>query len=369
MISESLDELLISANAGYWGVEPNGSDVDVCVVRNGDIKPGLGVRWLDLPQRGFREAEVAKSRLLQDDLLLTTSGDCGVVAMVEKSPEQTTCASNFIRVLRVNPQKVHSRYLFHYMQTANFSRALQPFIRGTTMKNLSVKQALPTVRVPLPPILEQRRIAEALDQAEALRARRSESLARVDELTRSIYSSMFGFHGSHLQGAERVPLGDALRVKSGAFLPAKNQKPGPYPVFGGNGVNGYHDSYMFEESRLVIGRVGAYCGVVHLTPERSWVTDNALYVSEARRDFSLEYLLHALTVANLNQFASRSGQPLISGGRIKDVSIVVPTLEAQEVFASRVGRLNVLRSLMLQAQKVEASLMASLRFRSFSGRL
>ncbi|MGY1618174.1 restriction endonuclease subunit S [Geodermatophilus sp. SYSU D00691] len=369
MISESLDELLISANAGYWGVEPNGSDVDVLVVRNGDIKPGRGVRWLDLPQRGFREAEAAKSKLLKEDLLLTTSGDCGVVAMVEESPEQTTCASNFIRVLRVDRDKAHPRYLFHYMQTAGFRRALQPFIRGTTMKNLSVKQALPTVRIPLPATPEQRRIAEILDRAEALRACRSRSLAHLDELSRSVYSSMFGSYGSHLQGSERVPLGDALKLRSGAFLPAKDQKPGPYPVYGGNGINGYHETYMFEEPRLVVGRVGAYCGVVHLTPERSWVTDNALYVSEMRREFSLEYLLHALTVANLNQFASRSGQPLISGGRIKDVPIVVPTPAAQEVFASRIGRLNVMKGLMLQAQNVESSMMASLRSRAFSGRL
>jgi len=40
---------------------------------------------------------------------------------------------------------------------------------------------------------------------------------------------------------------------------------GEYLVYGGNGVNGRHSEYMFEQPQLIIGRVGVYCGAVHIT--------------------------------------------------------------------------------------------------------
>ena len=50
---------------------------------------------------------------------------------------------------------------------------------------------------------------------------------------------------------------------------------GAIPVYGGNGVTGYHDAYNVSKQTLVIGRVGFYCGSIHVTPEKAWVTDNA----------------------------------------------------------------------------------------------
>ena len=46
--------------------------------------------------------------------------------------------------------------------------------------------------IPLPPLAEQRRIAEILDKADALRAKRRAALAQLDTLTQSIFLDMFG---------------------------------------------------------------------------------------------------------------------------------------------------------------------------------
>ena len=81
----------------------------------------------------------------------------------------------------------------------------------------------------------------------------------------------------------------------------------PVPsVYGGNGINGYHNSFMFEEPRIVLGLVGVYCGIVHLTRARAWVTDNALYVHTFIQPVDTTYLVAALKTANLNQYAGRS---------------------------------------------------------------
>ncbi len=77
-------------------------------------------------------------------------------------------------------------------------------------------------------------------------------------------------------GWEAAPLREVIKVKSGDGLVAKDMAPnGEFPVYGGNGINGCHNKYMFDESKIILGRVGVYCGVVHLTKPRAWVTDNA----------------------------------------------------------------------------------------------
>jgi len=129
-------------------------------------------------------------------------------------------------------------------------------------------------------------------------------------------------------------IGNAFKLKSGAGLSAKKMVSGNFPVYGGNGINGTHNEYLFEESKIVIGRVGAYCGNVHKTQTKAWITDNALYIQESYVKYDSTYLIFLLTSLNLNKYASQSGQPLISAGRLKDVKIPLPSLEEQKKIAA-----------------------------------
>jgi type I restriction enzyme, S subunit len=73
--------------------------------------------------------------------------------------------------------------------------------------------------------------------------------------------------------------------------------------------------------------------------------------------------------ANLNQYAGRSAQPLISGGRIYPVSIPVPSTKVQENFASSVAAVNTLQErYRAHLEKLDA-LFASLQHRAFRGEL
>ena len=129
-------------------------------------------------------------------------------------------------------------------------------------------------------------------------------------------------------------IGKAFKLKSGVGLSAKKMISGDYPVFGGNGINGTHNEYMFKDQKIAIGRVGAYCGNVHKTEPKSWITDNALFIHEFFEEYDTNYLVMLLRNLNLNKYASQSGQPLISAGRLKDVQIPLPPLDQQKKIAS-----------------------------------
>ena len=222
----------------------------------------------------------------------------------------------------------------------------------------------------LPPLPEQRRIAAILDQADALRAKRREALAQLDSVTQAIFIEMFGDEATNPKALARSTLGALIQVKSGDFLPASAMAPeGHVPVFGGNGVNGFHNVPMFDRPKIVIGRVGAYCGCVHTTPNESWVTDNAMYVSRIDDALHFGYRAFALQRANLNRVASQSGQPLVSASRIYPVEILIPPLPLQQTFASRIQAVESLKATHRAALAESDALFASLQHRAFAGQL
>ncbi len=105
----------------------------------------------------------------------------------------------------------------------------------------------------------------------------------------------------------------------------------PFPVLGGNGVMGFADEwYLDAPQTLVIGRVGEYCGAVHIALGKIWVTDNALYVKEWRNeDADLEFVEAFLTHFDLNRFKRLAGQPLITQGMINEHSVPLPIIDEQ----------------------------------------
>ncbi len=128
-------------------------------------------------------------------------------------------------------------------------------------------------------------------------------------------------------------LGEIFKVSSGNSLSQKNIVIGDYPVYGGNGINGYHNQFEFKSSQLVIGRVGAYCGCIHMTQPKSWITDNALYVKEKKEKYVDEFMFYKLTHLNLNKFANHNAQPVISGEKIYPILIAFPPLPEQQRIA------------------------------------
>ncbi len=135
-------------------------------------------------------------------------------------------------------------------------------------------------------------------------------------------------------------LGEVFRLSSGDFLESVEvEKSGNYPVFGGNGILGYTNKFNFSSSKIVIGRVGALCGNIHITPEKSWITDNALFVKKKLIEIDDDFLFEVLKGLNLNQFANKSGQPFISGGLIYPLEIIIPqTISEQKKVAKLLKR-------------------------------
>ena len=133
-----------------------------------------------------------------------------------------------------------------------------------------------------------------------------------------------------------VQLENVFKLSSGRGLTQSNMKEGIYPVYGGNGKVGTHSEYFLEEPNIIIGRVGAYCGAVHITEPKSWITDNALYITEYKQEIDQHYLAKALTQLNLNRFAKVGGQPSISQTTVYECKIPLPPIAIQKEIVTEI---------------------------------
>ncbi|MFQ5851654.1 MAG: restriction endonuclease subunit S, partial [Candidatus Binatia bacterium] len=130
-----------------------------------------------------------------------------------------------------------------------------------------------------------------------------------------------------------VPLRWHMSVGSGEFISAdqlglERSPERPFPVIGGNGVMAYSSRFNTQEITIVIGRVGALCGNIHLVTEQSWITDNALRVTNIK-GFDMKYLALQLQAMNLNRLANANAQPLVTGGMIKMQRVIKPKTQEQ----------------------------------------
>ncbi|MBW1793318.1 MAG: restriction endonuclease subunit S [Deltaproteobacteria bacterium] len=282
----------------------------------------------------------ARKEIVEGDVLVSTvRPNLNAVAVVPPELNGQIASTGFC-ILRPNRAVIDGKYLFYFTTTSYFIGILSGKVRGAHYPAVSDGD-VKNIEMPLPTLSEQRRIVEILDQADALRRNRAEADAKAVRILPALFYKMFGDPATNPKGLSKKKLEDLIKVRSGNFLPAKNMDPnGHYPVYGGNGINGYHSEFMFEQPVIVLGRVGIYCGAVHYSEPKCWVTDNALYVAEQSNDLHSRYLAEALRVANLNQYAGRAGQPLISGSRIYPIEILVPPPEKQEVFANRIVALH-----------------------------
>jgi len=195
------------------------------------------------------------------------------------------CTTEIIPLLPVDPtDRSYLAWLLRRDETMNAAMRQRT---GSRMPRADMQDLLSLV-VPMPPPGEQKRIAAILNEqmaaVERARAAAEAQLAAAKALPAAYLRAVFS--SPDAQQWPGMQLGEVIRVKSGNFLPtsAMNTR-GAFPVYGGNGINGYHDKYMFSEPKIVIGRVGAQCGCVHVTEPNAWITDNALYVSEQRTEY------------------------------------------------------------------------------------
>lgn len=275
----------------------------------------------------------------KNDVLLAKNGTTGVAALVEDDRVFDLYVT--IAVLRPNMGIIIPQYLLRVINSPVSKNQFDEHLTGIGVPNLHLRDIKATA-IPLPPFSEQQRI---VDRIESLFAKLDEAKEKAQSVldsfetrkaailhkafTGELTAKWRAEHGVEMDSWKNQTLGDVIKVSSGKGLTAKNMvSDGLIPVYGGNGVTGYHNESNVEPDTVVIGRVGFYCGSVHYISEPAWVTDNALIVSY-KQEINKWYLVHLLRYADLRQNDSSTAQPVVSGSKIYPISIKIAPIDEQ----------------------------------------
>lgn len=152
---------------------------------------------------------------------------------------------------------------------------------------------------------------------------------------------MFGDPVDNEKGWEVKKFGELFKLKSGDALSSKDFKAGIYPVYGGNGISGYHNSFNMNGSYIIIGRVGVYCGNVRKVEGKFWLTDNAFKLIYHENEQVSVFILYLLNMLDLHKYANAAAQPVISNLTLKSVNIPLPPLPLQHTFAHKIEQIEL----------------------------
>lgn len=121
-------------------------------------------------------------------------------------------------------EAIEPRYLRHVLVSDRFHAEFMCTVSGVGGSLLRARPAyVGKIKIPLPSLPEQRRIAEILDKADALRAKRRSALAQLDTLTQSIFLDMFGDPATNPKGWRREQFGEVCDSRLGKMLDTKQQ--------------------------------------------------------------------------------------------------------------------------------------------------
>jgi len=130
-------------------------------------------------------------------------------------------------------------------------------------------------------------------------------------------------------------LGDFAPFNYGKGLPERSRVPGPVPVFGSNGVVGFHSKALTSGPTIIIGRKGTV-GAVHLSLEPCWPIDTTFYVERERID-DARFTYYLLTTVGLEHMNADSAVPGLNRDAAHARNIQVPSLEQQREIARVLG--------------------------------
>ena len=295
-------------------------------------------------------------------------------------------------------ERLHPEYLRHVLVGNPFHAQFMSTVSGVGGSLLRARPAhVAKINVPLPPLPEQRRIAEVLDRAEALRAKRRAALAQLDTLTQSIFLDLFG----DPQGWPMLTVADVAHSNDGSIRtgPFGSQLLHSEFVEAGIAVlgidNAVANEFRWDQRRFiseakyrelkrytvkpgdVLITIMGTCGRCAVVPDDIPVAINTKHLCCITLDRSkcvpaflhAYFLLHPIARKYLDQTSKGAIMSGLNMGLIKAMPIPSAPVKLQHEFARRIAAVDKLKSAHRASLGKLDALFASLQHRAFRGEL
>lgn len=371
--------------------------VDASAIQDGTPYVGLeniasGGEFVDL--REVERGELASSKFSFSPRHVLFGKLRPYLAKIARPEFAGVCSTDILPIL---PRPSLDRaYLSHFLLQPESVAWANSRATGANLPRLSPR-VLAGMRVPLPPLAEQRRIAEMLDRAEALRAKRRAALAQLDSLTQSIFLEMFGDPVTNPKGWPRKQLGELIEVgpQNGLYKHSTEYGSGT-PILR---IDGFYDGvatklanlkrvrisaaeealYGLRNGEIVINRVNSreYLGksaIIEGLTETTVFESNMMRLDVDRSCLEPRYLIQYLQSSAVKHYILRSAKDAVNQSSInqqdvKAIPVLLPPISLQGSFAERLRSRSQLQASFELSIREFDGLFASLQHRAFRGEL
>ncbi len=282
-------------------------------------------------------------------------------------------------VVKPKDGSIQLKYLEHLFRggvdlTAVITGAAQPQI---------TRQTLAPLKIRVPPVPEQIRIAAILDQADALRIKRREALAEVDILKQSIFIEMFGDPAINPKGWSYKSLFDLGKVVTGGTPPSAKPDmfdgPIPFvtpgdlesdePVKRSLTTEGAKESRSVRAGATLVCCIGAIgkMGIAQVQSAFNQQLNAVEWYSEV--DDLYGYAVLRFFKPTIKTWGASTTLPILKKSSFEKIEIPVPPLPLQRAFAQRLNAVEKLRVMHKSSLAEMDVLFASLQYRAFKGEL
>jgi type I restriction enzyme S subunit len=359
-------------------------------VKSGELKEGV----VAYTEESVTDAGVRAARLKlvpKGSLLVAMYGaTVGRTALlgVDATTNQAVCH------VRPDPARADTRYVWFALQ-AKLPELLARRVGGA-QPNIS-QETIRTTKIRLPSLPEQRRIADILAKADAVRRKRKEAVALTEELLRSAFLEMFGDPVANPKGWPTVTIDDVAH-ESGSLVDGpfgSSLKPEHYTAKGVRVIRNYNiNNDYFDESEFkyvtpekfeALRRSEVVPGDVLLTTKGTVgdvclmpALDGPALLSASGtvrlrippdvgllNEFVVSQMIQPTYKRYLHSFEAGSAQQYLNLSGIRKMRLLHPDIAAQRTFVEQKRRIRVLQSRLAVAVDQSATLFESLVQRAF----
>ena len=373
------------------------------LIRRVDFVPmaDLSENGAILPKQNRLLSEVLKGYTYFEngDVIVAKITPCmenGKAAYVDNLPCAIGFGSTEFHVLR--PKRgIDGQYLFWMLWGPHFRDRAHSNMTGSAGQKRVPAGFFDRYDIPVPPLADQRRIAAILNAANALRAKRRASIDQLDAIVQSTFLEMFGNPVRNPKGWQECKFGDVIERLEGGKNVAPSDAPSEYRILKVSAVT-YGEyrpeeakwlppdfrppaSYIVRASDLLISRantvdlIGA-TAYVWETPEKIVLPDKIWrFVWKKNAPINSLYVFHMSRHKDFQQMigtrasGTSGSMKNISKPKLLGLTIQLPPLHLQELFAARFRRMREQRARLVKQLIETDALFASLQSQAFKGGL
>ena len=250
--------------------------------------------------------------------------------------------------IKPNIEVLNTRYTYHFL--LQNQGKIYNLKKGSGVPHVYPKD-LALLTIPILPLETQQKIVKILDKFTELEATLEAELVlrkRQYQYYRDFLLDFDNQIGGGIADGYKGRLKDVVWKTLGEVChnisSGKNKKRdinGIYPIYGSTGIIGKTNEKVYGKQHILVARVGANAGFVHIGEGEYDVSDNTLIIDN-KDNILFGYLFYVLKNMKLNQFARGAGQPLLTAGQLKSLKIPIPPLPEQEKIVAILDKFDTL---------------------------